>query len=76
MTEVWRAELRQHNVRVMLVNPSEVITGFAAASGFQQKANESKLRGEEIAHAVKAVLEMDDRGFTTELTVFATNPKD
>ena len=76
MTEVWRAELRQHNIRVMLVNPSEVITGFAAASGFEQKANPSKLRGEEIAHAVKAVLEMDDRGFTTEITVFATNPKD
>jgi 3-oxoacyl-[acyl-carrier protein] reductase len=29
-----------------------------------------------VAHAVKAALEMDDRGFTTELTVFATNPKD
>jgi 3-oxoacyl-[acyl-carrier protein] reductase len=76
MTEVWRAELRQHNIRVMLVNPSEVLTGFAAASGFEQKVNPSKLRGEEIAHAVKAILEMDDRGFTTEITVFATNPKD
>ncbi len=76
MTEVWRQELRKNNIRVMLVNPSEVVTGFAAASGFEQKVNASKLRGEEIAHAVKAVLEMDDRGFTTELTVFATNPKD
>ena len=76
MTECWRAELRQHNIRVFLVNPSEVITGFAAASGFQQRDNPSKLRGDEIAHAVKSILEMDDRGFTTELTVFATNPKD
>jgi 3-oxoacyl-[acyl-carrier protein] reductase len=76
MTEVWRAELRQHNIRVMLVNPSEVVTGFAAAAGFEQKDSPSKLRGSEIAHAVKAVLEMDDRGFTTEITVFATNPKD
>jgi 3-oxoacyl-[acyl-carrier protein] reductase len=76
MTECWRAELRQYNIRVFLVNPSEVITGFAAAAGFEQKDNPSKLRGTEIAHAVKAVLEMDDRGFTTELTVFATNPKD
>jgi hypothetical protein len=25
---------------------------------------------------VRSVLQMDDRGFTTELTVFATNPKD
>jgi 3-oxoacyl-[acyl-carrier protein] reductase len=76
MTECWRAELRQHNIRVMLINPSEVVTGFAAASGFAQKDNPTKLRSEDIAHAVKAVLEMDDRGFSTEITVFATNPKD
>ena len=76
MTECWRAELRKHNIRVMLVNPSEVLTNFAATAGIPQKANDSKLRGEEIAHAVKAILEMDDRGFTTELSVFATNPID
>ena len=76
MTECWRAELRKNNIRVMLVNPSEVLTNFAATAGFPQKANDSKLRGEEIAHAVKAILEMDDRGFTTELSVFATNPVD
>jgi 3-oxoacyl-[acyl-carrier protein] reductase len=76
ITECWRAELRKHNIRVMLVNPSEVLTDFAATAGIPQKANESKLRGEEIAHAVKAALEMDDRGFTVELTVFATNPID
>ena len=76
MTECWRAELRQHNVRVFLINPSEVLTPFGAAAGHPQKPNPTKLRGEEIAHAVKAVLEMDDRGFTPELSVFATNPKD
>jgi 3-oxoacyl-[acyl-carrier protein] reductase len=74
MTECWRAELRKYNIRVMLVSPSEVITDFAATAGFPQKDNPSKLRGEDIAHAVKGVLEMNDRGFTTELTVFATNP--
>jgi 3-oxoacyl-[acyl-carrier protein] reductase len=76
MTECWRGELRVNNVRVFLVNPSEVITSFAAAAGFPQKDNGSKLRGEDIAHMVKAGLEMDDRGFTPELTVFATNPRD
>src|SRR5579862_4091739 len=70
MTECWRAELRKYNVRVMLVNPSEVLTNFAATAGRPRKANESKLRGEEIAFAVKAILEMDDRGFTPELSVF------
>ncbi len=76
MTECWRAELRQHNVRVMQVNPSEVITPFGAAAGFEQSDHPSKLQAEDIAHMVKAVLEMNDRGFTTELTVFATNPVD
>ena len=36
--------------------------------------NPTKLQGEDIAHAIVAMLEMNDRGFTTELTVFATNP--
>jgi 3-oxoacyl-[acyl-carrier protein] reductase len=76
MTECWRGELRKYNIRVMLVNPSEVLTGFAATAGFPQKATEGKLRGDEIAHAVKAMLEMDDRGFTVEVAVFATNPAD
>ncbi len=76
MTECWRAELRKHNIRVFLVNPSEVLSNFAATAGFPQKENPSKLRGQDIAYAVKAILEMDDRGFTPELSVFATNPVD
>ena len=76
MTECWRQELRKNNIRVFLVNPSEVITSFGAAAGFEQKSNPSKLLPADIAHAVKAVLEMEDRGFVTELTVFATNPTD
>jgi 3-oxoacyl-[acyl-carrier protein] reductase len=76
MTECWRGELRKHNVRVFLVNPSEVITDFAQRAGFPQKDNASKLQGEDIAHMIVAALEMDDRGFTPELSVFATNPVD
>jgi 3-oxoacyl-[acyl-carrier protein] reductase len=76
MTECWRAELRQHNVRVFLVNPSEVLTNFYPTAGLPQKENATKLRGEEIAYMVKSILEMDDRGFVPELSIFATNPKD
>jgi len=76
MTECWRAELRRYNVRVILVNPSEVLTNFAANAGLSQKENPTKLRDQEIAYIVKAALEMDDRGFIPELSVFATNPKD
>ncbi len=74
LTECWRAELRKHDIRVMQVNPSEVVTEFYAASGREQQASEKKLRPIEIANAVASMLEMDDRGFITDLTVWATNP--
>src|SRR5215510_4556016 len=76
MTECWRAELRQYNIRVFLINPSEVLTNFGAAAGFRQDENPTKLRGEDIAWMIKAALEMEDRGFTPELSIFATNTKD
>jgi 3-oxoacyl-[acyl-carrier protein] reductase len=75
LSETWRAELRTHNIRVMLLNPSEVITEFADRVGRNQQDNPSKLHPADIAHAVVAMLEMDDRGFIPELSVWATNPK-
>jgi 3-oxoacyl-[acyl-carrier protein] reductase len=74
MTECWREELRRHDVRVMLINPSEVLTEFSSHAGYTQQQSEKKLRAKEIADAVLGVLRMDDRGFVPELTVFATNP--
>jgi 3-oxoacyl-[acyl-carrier protein] reductase len=74
MTECWRAELRPHNVRVMLVNPSEVQTGFFGKAARRQEPNPKKLRPQEIADAIVGILEIDDRGFVPELSVWATNP--
>ena len=74
MTECWRDELRRHNVRVMLVNPSEVLTGFASKVGREQALSAKKLRSEEIADAIIGALKIDNRGFIPEFSVFATNP--
>jgi 3-oxoacyl-[acyl-carrier protein] reductase len=74
MTECWQAELRKYNVRVILINPSEVTTAFGNPERIERNERSNRLRSEEIAHAVKASLEMDDRGFIPELTVYATNP--
>jgi len=75
MTECWRAELRKYNVRVILINPSEVQTDFAKSAGLGERAfNPQKLVSEDISHAIVSALTMNDRGFITELTVFATNP--
>jgi len=74
MTECWREELRRYDVRVILINPSEVLTDFSAHAGYEQKRSDKKLRPQEIADAVLGVLRMDERGFVPELSVFATNP--
>lgn len=74
MTQCWQDELRPFNVRVMLVNPSEVTTAFGNPQREERAEQAKKLRAVEIAHAIKAALEMDNRGFIPELTVWATNP--
>lgn len=74
MTQSWQAELRKHNVRVMLISPSEVATAFGDPDGREREAVPSKLSADEIAYAVKMALEMDDRGFIPEFSVWATNP--
>jgi 3-oxoacyl-[acyl-carrier protein] reductase len=76
MTECWRAELRKHNVRVMLVNPSEVQTDFAVNSGRAARPeNPTKLQATEIAHTIVSMLSLSDVGFITEASVWATNPQ-
>ena len=75
LTECWRTELRKFNVRVMQINPSEVITEFAERAGYGQDDNPSKLRSEDIGALILDMLRMEDRGFVTDATVWATNPK-
>ena len=76
MTECWRAELRQHNIRVMQVNPSEVLTNFGAPETSKSKPeNPTKLTASDIGQLIIDMLEIPDRGFVTDLTIWATNPK-
>lgn len=74
MTQCWQAELRKYNVRVILVNPSEVTTAFGNDERVERPEVKNKLRPLEIAHTIVSALEMDDRGFIPEVTVWATNP--
>lgn len=72
MTECWRAELRPSNVRVMLINPSEVQTPFSKG---RRTPSPRKLVADDIAQAIVSMLELEDRGFVTEMAVWATNPE-
>lgn len=74
MSECWRAELRPYNVRVILINPSEVTTAFGSSERKERPEQPNRLSSNEVAHCIKAALEMDDKGFIPELSIFATNP--
>jgi len=74
MTQSWQAELRKDNIRVSLVNPSEVTTAFADMSREEREEQANKLGAEDIAQAIISVVEMRDKGFVPEVTVWATNP--
>jgi 3-oxoacyl-[acyl-carrier protein] reductase len=74
LTMCWRAELRKHNVRVMQINPSEVVTPFLDKLGYVSANAEKKLKGLEIAQVIVSMLQLNDVGFIPEVNVWATNP--
>ena len=74
LTECWRHELRRDNIRVILVNPSEVTTAFNDKNRTEREVQDNKLRPIEISHVIISAIQMDDRGFIPELNVWATNP--
>lgn len=74
LTQCWQAELRQHNIRVCQVNPSEVTTAFGSSDRIERENVKNKLTPDEISHAIISSVEMDDRGFINELNIWATNP--
>ena len=74
LTQCWQAELRQYNIRVSQVNPSEVTTAFGSSERIERENVKNKLTSEEISHSIISSIEMDDRGFINELNIWATNP--
>ncbi len=74
LTACWRNELRKNNIRVTLVNPSEVPTAFNNKDRNEREEEAKKLRSKDIADAIISAIQMDERGFIPELNVWATNP--
>ena len=74
MTLTWQIELRKDNIRVSQINPSEVTTAFADEGRVEREEVNNKLGALDIAHAIVSMVEMRDKAFITEMTVWATNP--
>ncbi|PCJ60502.1 MAG: short-chain dehydrogenase [Planctomycetota bacterium] len=74
LTQCMQAELRCHNIRVILVNPSYVPTAFGSKDRSPRAEEDNKLSSTEIAHTIVSSLTMDDRGMIPEVSIWATNP--
>jgi 3-oxoacyl-[acyl-carrier protein] reductase len=74
MTQSWQAELRKENIRVSLINPSEVTTAFADETRKERNEESNKLGAGDIAKTIISTVEMRDKAFIPEITVWATNP--
>jgi 3-oxoacyl-[acyl-carrier protein] reductase len=73
LTQCWRAELRKHDVRVMQVNPSEVQTEFGGR--VRPEIDPTRLVAGDCAHLIVSLVTLADRGFVTDATLWATNPR-
>lgn len=74
MSGSLQQELREHNIRVIHLDPSWV-TGTRTYTGEMIYEETDKLSPTEIAHSVQGALEMDDRAMITGMRVLATNPR-
>jgi 3-oxoacyl-[acyl-carrier protein] reductase len=74
-TQSLAEEVRQFNIRVFQVNPSEVSTALGNPERIERKENDFKLGPEQIAHTIVSILQLPQKAFVPEVSVWATNPK-
>ena len=74
-TQSLTEEVRSQNIRVFQVNPSEVSTAFGNPEREERRETDSKLGPAQLAQTIVAILELPDKAFIPELSVWATNPK-
>lgn len=74
-TQSLAEEIRQFGIRVFQVNPSEVTTALGNPEREERQELDFKLAPDQIAHMIVAALQLPDKAFVPELSVWATNPK-
>lgn len=68
-------ELREFNIRVVLICPGSVDTEFFVESGHPAPNQDKVLRPEDIADTVSAVINLPTRAMISEVDIRPTNPK-
>jgi len=74
-TQSLTEEVRQFNIRVFQVNPSEVTTALGNPEREERKENDFKLGPDQLAETITGLLLLPQKAFVPELSVWATNPR-
>ena len=74
-TQCLAQELRQFNIRVCQVNPSEVTTALGNPEREERKESPHKLGPAELAQTIISILMLPEKAFIPEISIWATNPK-
>jgi 3-oxoacyl-[acyl-carrier protein] reductase len=74
-TQSLMEEVRQFNIRVFQVNPSEVTTALGNPERIERREVDFKLGPDQIAQTISAILMLPEKAFVPELSVWATNPR-
>ncbi|RLQ92398.1 3-ketoacyl-ACP reductase [Falsibacillus albus] len=74
MTEALMQEVRQHNIRVMTLNPSLVATELVFGDELDQVDTEKYMQPEDLAEHMVSQLKLHPRIFIKQSLQWATNP--
>lgn len=74
-TQSLTEEVRQYNIRVFQVNPSEVTTALGNPEREERNEVDFKLGADQLAQTIAALLQLPQKAFVPELSVWSTNPK-
>jgi len=74
-TESLMAEVRRHDVRVILLNPSTVNTDLAVSLGLKIGEEDRMLQAEDVAEVLVSALKLPQRALVRNLSLLTTNPQ-
>jgi len=74
-TQSLSEEMRRFNIRVFQINPSEVTTALGNPEREERPETEYKLAADQLAQTIAGVLQLPQKAFIPELSVWATNPR-
>ena len=74
-TEALMPEVRKHDIRVILLNPSTVNTDLAASLGLKIGAEDHMLQASDVADVLVSALKLPARALVRNLSLLTTNPQ-